>query len=267
MQEETLQPCAYHVVRYQPNLIRDEWVNIGVLLEDAARNRLRARLIEEESEIARVRRLHPAADEALLRALPADFESQIAAAPAAAAFLQKLDQTLSNVLQFSPQKGLLAGDFDAELDRLYRDHVAPPHYARSGIFENTRAWIRTRLTDVFRRRKILGRMERGVKVEQFTQPGDPLRLDYAYRVNGTRGYVHALSLSRDPAQAKVLAYTAECIRARQTSNEFVAITEREPARENERDQFVARLLAAQQIEIVPLARIEMFAERLRPRLQ
>src|ERR1700680_770310 len=87
---------------------------------------------------ARVRRLHPAADEALLRALPADFEAQIAAAPAAAAFLQKLDHTLSNVLQFSPQKGLLAEDFDAELDRLYRDHVAPPHYARAGMFENTR---------------------------------------------------------------------------------------------------------------------------------
>ncbi|HXP79246.1 MAG TPA: DUF3037 domain-containing protein [Verrucomicrobiae bacterium] len=32
MPEETLRPCAYHVVRYQPNLIRDEWVNIGVLL-------------------------------------------------------------------------------------------------------------------------------------------------------------------------------------------------------------------------------------------
>lgn len=32
MPDETLQPCAYHVVRYQPNLIRDEWVNIGVLL-------------------------------------------------------------------------------------------------------------------------------------------------------------------------------------------------------------------------------------------
>jgi Protein of unknown function (DUF3037) len=32
MPDEALQPCAYHVVRYQPNLIRDEWVNIGVLL-------------------------------------------------------------------------------------------------------------------------------------------------------------------------------------------------------------------------------------------
>src|SRR2546422_7745431 len=26
------QPCAYHILRYTPNLVRDEWVNIGVLL-------------------------------------------------------------------------------------------------------------------------------------------------------------------------------------------------------------------------------------------
>ena len=42
MPDETLQLCAYQVVRYQPNLIRDEWVNIGVLLfipEEGAGNR------------------------------------------------------------------------------------------------------------------------------------------------------------------------------------------------------------------------------------
>jgi len=39
MPDEALQPCAYHVVRYQPNLIRDEWVNIGVLLLDPSSGR------------------------------------------------------------------------------------------------------------------------------------------------------------------------------------------------------------------------------------
>jgi hypothetical protein len=73
-------------------------------------------------------------------------------------------------------------------------------------------------------------MERAVRVQEFTQPGDPLRLDYAYRANGTRGYLHAVALARDPAQAKVLAYTAECIRARQPNSEFVAITEVAPSR-------------------------------------
>ena len=61
--------CAYRVLRYTPNLVRDEWVNIGVLVFDPQTGERRLRLIEEPEEYARVRRLHPQADEELLRAL------------------------------------------------------------------------------------------------------------------------------------------------------------------------------------------------------
>lgn len=280
MPEEHRHTLRYRVLRYTPNLVRDEWVNIGVLLEELAAPsglpgppgssgpRRAMRLIEEASEMARVRRLHPGADESLLRALAAEFDARLGAPEAdAAAYLDKLGQTLSNVLQFSPQRAVLAEDFDAELDRLFRDHVAPPPALRGGIVENTRGWIRARLNDVFRRHRILAKLERSVRVEEFTQPGDPLRLDYAYRYNGTRGYLQAVALGRDPSQAKVLAYTAECIRARANNSEFAAITEVEPSRENPRHQFIARLFAEQRIAVVPLSRIEKFAEGLRPRLQ
>jgi len=257
----------YRVLRYTPNLIRDEWVNIGVLLEETDGPRRAMRVIEEASEIARVRRLHPSADEDLLRALPSEFDARLRAPRAESeTYIEKLDLTLSNLLQLSPGKALLAEDFDAELDRLFRDHVAPPAGARGGIVENTRAWIRARLNDVFRRHRILGKLERSVRVEEFTQPGDPMRLDYGYRYNGTRGYLQSVALGRDPAQAKVLAYTAGCIRARAANSEFTAVTEVDPAAGNPRHQFIARLFEEQRIAVVPLNRIERFAEQLRPRL-
>jgi len=268
MPEETMNTLRYRVLRYTPNLIRDEWVNIGVLLEEVSGPRRAVRLIEESSEIARVRRLHPGADEDLLRALPADIDARLRDPEAEARlYLEKLGDTLSNVLQFSPARAVMAEDFDAEIDRLYREHVAPPPAARGGIVENTRVWIRGRLNDIFRRHRILGRLERSIRVEEFTQPGDPMRLDYAYRYNGTRGYMQAVALGRDPAQAKVLAYTAECIRARTTNAEFTAVTEIEPAPENPRHQFVARLFEQQRISMIPLNRVERFVENLRPRLQ
>jgi hypothetical protein len=268
MPDETRTNFRYRVLRYTPNLVRDEWVNIGVLLDEPGGARRGMRLIEEASELARVRRLHPSADEDLLRALPADFDARLQAPAAeAAAYLEKLDQTLSNALQFSPAKAVLAEDFDAELDRLYRDHVAPPPRMRGGILESTRGWIKARLNDVFRRHRILGKMDRGIRVEEFTQPGDPLRLDYGYRYNGTRGYLQAVALGRDPSQAKVLAYTAECIRARVPKSDFTAITEVEPARENPRHQFVVKLFEEQHISVVPLNRIEKWADDIRVRLR
>ena len=217
----------YRILRYVPNLIRDEWVNIGVLLENDKGSRRAIKLIEEDSEFARLRRLNPAMDDSLLRGLAGAFDAELRRPnEAVAAYLEKLDQTLSNAVQFGPVKGVFAEDFDAELDRLYQDQVAPPARARSGIMESTRAWIKARLNDVFRRRRV-PQLARGIRVEEFTQPGDPMRLDYGYR-NGVQGYIQAVALGRDTAQAKVLAYTAERIRARLPDVEFTAITEIEP---------------------------------------
>jgi hypothetical protein len=269
MPSENLRPLRYRVLRYTPNLVRDEWINIGVMLEDGPRRLLRSRIIDEPGEFARVRRLHPHADEEWLRGLQREWDAQFSAPGLApATVLDKLENSLSNLLQFSPARAVLAEDFDAELDRLYRDHVAPPPRTagHAGLFANTRAWIRARVSDVFRRHHILGRMQKSVRVDEFTQAGDPFRMDYSYRRNGTHGYIHALSLARDPAQAKVLAYTFSAIRQRQPQSEFTAITEAPASRDNPRDQFVAKLFAESGMDLVALSQVEKFADDLRPRL-
>jgi len=266
---QALRPCAYHVVRYTPNLVRDEWVNIGILLFDPARGRLVQRLLEEPAEFARVRRLHPAADEELLRRLSDDFASQsTVAGDNPQGYIARLEQTLSTTIQLSPQKGLLAEDLEAELDRLYRDHVEPPRQGRLAEDVTTRNGIRARANQVFRGTGIWPRLERRLRVDEFTYAGDPLRLDYGYRRNGTRGFVQALSLSRDPGQAKVLAFTADAMREKLEHTEFVAVTEAEPRpQENPRHRFVLGLLEARQISVVPLARLAEWSYRLRPTLR
>jgi hypothetical protein len=269
MSEADRNMFCYRVLRYTPNLMRDEWVNVGIILEDTKKQVARAKVIEDEAEFVRVHRLHPTADDAILRSLPNYFRGEIAATGASGAWIERMSNNLSNALQLSGSTAVVSDDFDAQMERLYQDLVAlPPRVGRSAaILENTRAWIRMKLTDVFRRHRILPKMEKGIRADQFTQPGDPLRIDYGYRYNGTRGYVQALSLGRDPAQAKVLAYTAECIRARYANSEFAAITEVAPAPGNSRYQFIVRLFNEQKISVVPLPQVEMFAERLRTRLQ
>jgi hypothetical protein len=266
MADEPRNSYRYRILRYTPNLVRDEWVNVGVLLEEVDGIRKEIRLIEEPRAFTRIRQIHPNADQEVLHSLPHYMDSLLAL-PVAEAELQirKLDQAISNVLQFSPQKGSTADDFDVELDRLYHEMITPPRRQREGIVESTREWIKSRLNDVFRRRRVPG-LERNIPAEQFTEPGDPLKLDYGY-TNGVRGFLQALTLGRDPGQAKVLAYTAQRVRLKIPDCEFTAITETEPVADKSRHQFVVRLLEEQNIEIVPLNRIEKFAEDLRLRLQ
>ena len=81
MPEEERKTLRYRILRYTPNLIRDEWVNIGVLLEESQEleavggARRAIKVIEEDREFARVRKLHPTADVQLLHSLRSDFEA------------------------------------------------------------------------------------------------------------------------------------------------------------------------------------------------
>lgn len=270
MPETDLRPCAYHLIRYTPNLIRDEWLNVGVLIHDPAERRYRVRIIEEESEFARLRRLHSAADEGLLRNLASFLDSTLAEhRDSLPAWVAKLDQTLSNAVQFSPQKGVLAADIDTELERLYRDHVEPPR-ARAAASESatSRSTIRSQANQVFHSTGLWPKLARSVRVDDYTFTGDPFRLDYSYRRNGTRGFIQSLALARDPSAAKVLAYTADAIREKIASTEFLAITEVEPhMQDNERHRFVAGLLAEKNIPLVPLSKLPAWAHQMRPMIQ
>jgi hypothetical protein len=263
MAEANYQRCQFFLLRYTPNLIRDESVNIGVFFYHPAERELKVRLTDN---FRRVKRLHPWADVELLARLEEDFAAQIEThVTDLGAYVAKLQETLSNVLQVTEPKGVLAPDPAAEFDRLFDTYVREPRYPgrAAAALEGGRAWIRNRMVSVFRRLGILGKLEPRVSVEEFTYPSDRFRLDYGYRRNGTRGFLHALSLGADPAQAKILAYTMERVRAKLRAAEMTTINEIEPAADNDAHQFVSRILAEQEIGMVPIARLEEWAEPLR----
>ena len=280
MPDETLQPCAYHVVRYQPNLIRDEWVNIGVLLFIPGPGPDKGPGRDSSGACASGGSRSPPTSRACGACTRRRTRNCCCACPPnstgslpdarwkRSAILEKFDETLSNAVQLSPRKGLLARDPDAELDRIFREQVEPLREARRGVVEiRTRSDVRAQAADYFRTEKILRLMQRGVRVEEFTVPGDPMRIDFSYRRNGTRGFVHAVALGRDPGQAKLLAFTADAIRERIEHSEFLAVTEREPARGNVRDQFVSGILAESEIRVVPLAELRKWAHDVAPVLR
>lgn len=275
--------CAYRILRYTPNLVRDEWVNIGVLVFDPLTGERRLRLIEDQEEYTRVRRLHPEADESLLRALRDDLEDRFESARRAQAhvgngggsngdalqeLLRKWDNTLSNALQLAPQKGIVFGDLDAELERLYGDHVAVPRAAARAGAPGSRAQMRSYCSQVFRQSRLWDRIQKSVHASEFTFPGDPMRIDYSYRRNGTRGFLQTLSVSRAPGDAKVLAYTAERIAAKASlKTEFAAITDIELAGQNDRNRFVDRTLRDAGIEPVSLDHFAVWVGKLEPMIQ
>ena len=275
--------CIYHVLRYTPNLVRDEWVNIGILLFNSVTGERRLRLIEDEEEFRRVRRWHPQADETVLRALRDDLEERLQSAETLAGpsdlhsgngggywqqLLAKWDNTLSNALQLASQKGVYATDLDVELERLYADHVAVQYSPSRVGAPGSRARVRSYCSQVFRQAHLWERIEKSVRVEKWTLPGDPLRIDYSYRRNGTRGFVHTLSVTRAPGDFKQLAYTAERIHAKEKlKTEFATVTDVPLIPGNKRDDFVAAALREVGIEPVAMEGFAVWVAKLKPLLQ
>lgn len=269
--------CVYRILRYTPNLVRDEWVNIGVLVYDPRSGERRLRLIEEQEEYARLRRIHPEVDEALLRALRDNLEDRFEVAWRARSqstagvveeLLRKWDETLSQALQLAPQKGVISDDLDTELERLYTDHIAVPRRpARVGT-PGSRAEMRSYCSQVFRQAGLWKQIQTGVRAAEFTFPGDPMRIDYSYRRNGTRGFLHTLAVSRSPADAKVLAYTAERIVAKASlKTEFTAVTDIALADQDDRHSFVSRTLRDAGVEPVALEHFAVWVGKLKPLIQ
>jgi Protein of unknown function (DUF3037) len=281
--QESDHMLAYHILRYTSDLIRDEWVNVGVLVYDPGTAALRLRLIEGQDEFARIRRLQPAANEDTLREFRDHLEDRFAtflkeaqngsgSSPTANGAVQKLvekwNDTLSNGVQLAPQKGVYAGDLDAELERLYAEHVAPPRTAMRIGAPGSRAVIRGYCSQVWRQARLWERIERAVRASPYTFPGDPMRIDYCYRRNGTRGFVQTLSVTRSPADCKLYAYTADRIAKRAPfASEFLAVTDVALQAENERHRFVRDTLRDSGIEPVPMEGFAVWVAKLRAQLQ
>src|SRR5260370_24073052 len=89
--------------------------------------------------------------------------------------------------------------------------------------------IRSYCPQVWKAAGLWDRVQRSVRATEFTSPGDPMRLDYCYRRNGTRGYVQTLSVSRAPSDCKLYAYTAARIATRAPfASEFAAVPHLSP---------------------------------------
>lgn len=262
--------CQFYLLRYVPNIVRGEFINIGVLLHDPAEKRLYPpRLLEN---FRRVRRIHPWADLGVLAVLQQQIERETAEEESdVPRYLERLGQS-SNALEITEPKAVLTTDPEAELDRLFDTYVHEPRYpTRLGAaVERSRAWIRSQLNDAFRRAGLWHRLERQVPVAEFTHPGDRFKFDFGYRRNGHRGFVQALSLEREVDRAKVLAYTMERIvtrlKAEKKTVSCTAVVEELPAEGNESAQLSARILAEQEIAVVPVAGLDDFTRQLQAQL-
>lgn len=207
-------PCEFFLVRYVPDAVRNEFVNIGVVLREAARpETARVRFTRDWS---RVRCMDAEADTAMLEALESEMAQRLALGDRDfKPVLGVMQESFSNAVQLSEMRASLAENAAAEMDLLMGMYVEARRERAAARKRTGRSALLHEMRGAFEQAGVWDLMRKRIAAAEYTRAGDPLKIDCGYRADGTAGTVRmfqAVSLEGDLEAAKVLAFAAPGLR-------------------------------------------------------
>jgi hypothetical protein len=262
--------CDFFLVRYVPDLVKGEFVNVGIVLLDGDSGFADVRLT---ADWRRVRCLDPDADLEYLGALEHELRTALRSSTELdrVYLFQKLPDWASNALQLTPIQGVLTDSPQAEIGRLAEMYCEPPR--RAGRRElSGRQVIFGHMRDAFEQAGVWELMRKRIAVSQYTHKGDPLKLDCGYRPNGVVHLFQAVSLATDVDSAKVLAFSYPQIRegiarVENARTELTAIVEDKLDRNDEAIGFALDTFAKTSILVAATSELPQIAQRARAALR
>ncbi len=251
---------SFQLLRYVPNIVSGEFVNIGLLLYDRDEKLIGARFAPDLRRL----RCNPSVDHHYLECLRREFEEKLLLGEGLAPYVETLRGDLSNTLQLGGRQVFEGSEAEVEVERLTNAYLTTPRREEVEGEEReprpgTRQALRRRMDESFRRQALLAhdRLRRQVSV---TYGGPRLRFtfDYSYQPNGVVKYVHALGLRNDLSDASKICFAFERMRVgAETPPELTAVVD---------DAFpedTLELLESSAVTTCPVSKIDEMAYSIR----
>jgi hypothetical protein len=260
----------FFLLRYVPDAVKDEFVNIGVVMVEAGAGGSGFAEVRFARDWRRVRCLDPQADVEMLAALEREIRGQLVHVQDREALLKRLQDSFSNVIQLSPAKGCLAEDPVAEINAMAKIYLEAAKV--SGAREvSGRRRILEKMRDAFEDAGV-SKFVLPVPVAPYTKAGDPFQFDFGYRVGGELKLFQAVSLKASVDAALLLAARYPRIapvmsKVIQAEPKLTAVIDDDLDRGHESVQFVLSAMEDERIQIALAAEIPMIAEVARRELR
>jgi hypothetical protein len=198
----------FFVLRYVPDAVKDEFVNIGVVMVEqrthgASTSNDSFADVRFTRDWRRVLCLDPQADVEMLGALERDIRGQLATAQDRGVLLRRLEDSFSNVIQLSPAKGCVAEDPAREIEMMASMYLETAKKAGKRVASG-RQKILGKMREAFEQAGV-GKFVLPIPVAPYTKPGDPFAFDFGYRIGGEIKIFHAVSLKASVDAALMLA--------------------------------------------------------------
>ena len=271
--------CDFFVLRYVPDVVKGEFVNIGVVLLEEGDDGITD--VRFTRDWRRVRCADPEVDVELLESYEEELRRLLQSnAPEVINYrgpmsrrewlLAQMEQSFSGALELAPMQAVETESPAAELGLLARMYLESP--VRGHRVQTGRRVVYQGMRDAFESAGVWPFMRKDIAVAQYTRMGDPLRIDCGYRPNGTVHLFHALSLATDVNSAKVLAFSYSDMRegfmnAEHAMSDLTVITENELDEDDEGVAFALGTLRDNEINVARLAAMPQIAEQARLELK
>jgi len=209
----------FYVLRYVPDAVKEEFVNIGVLMIEPGTNGSGFADVSFTKDWRRVHCLDPQADVEVLESLEREIQAHLRVGNDRAALLKRINDSFSNLIQVSPIKACLAEQPAKELAMLTRLYTESSRGGGDVRVIGGRQKILATMREAFEEVNIWGLLQHGISVVPYTKPGDPFKFDFGYRVGDTLKLFHAASLKNNVDQGIMLASRYPAIAEKMRSHE------------------------------------------------
>ena len=266
----SLHQCEFFLLRYVPDAVKDEFVNVGVVLVETNGAFAGTRFARDYS---RVQCLDPGADLDLLAALEHEFAARLRdAGEDREKLLKTIQDSFSNLIQITGTKAVLTADPARELETLSRMYLetGPGRRAPRATGRAGRPRLYAAMRDAFETAGVWTALTKDIPAAEYTRPGDPLKIDCGYRPNGIIKMFHAVALSTDANSGKLLALSYPEIEAglhrRGLKGELTAIIEDQLDESAEHISFALATMREKKLRLAPERELPSLARRIRDEL-
>jgi hypothetical protein len=266
---DSLKKCDFFLLRYAPDALREEFVNIGVVLLDGSSGFADVRLTQDWR---RVRCLDPAVSIEVLQAMEAEIRERLrAGGEDRDRILHVLQNSFSNTVQVTSPKGCETASPEQEIERLVQLYVEPKR--RPSVRDNAgRGAILGRMRDAFQQAGVWQMMRKKIAAADYTYKGDPLKIDCGYRPNGVIHFIQAMPLANGAEAAKALAFSYPQIvegvaRVEAAGTELTAVVEDDLDRKDDEVAFAVDILQRNSIVVAQAGELARLAEQARMELR
>jgi len=270
-----LKQLEFCLLRYVPNVVRGEFVNIGLLLFEPQPDGFGFADVRMTSDWRRATCLDGEVDIEVLQALEADVRTRLQHPQDVASLLHKLEDSFANLIQISPRKVCLAAEPTRELETLCSVYLEGPQLEALPVAnrqKGERAVILAQIKDAFTRAGVWALGMEHISAAKYTKKkGDPIFFDFGYVVGTDVKFFQAVPLKASTTHAVNLAYRFPEIADRifaetHASAQLTAVVADDLDRTNPEIEFALREFKEKHVQVATASDMPSIADRARQEL-